>query len=127
MFHDGDLQSGIALAVQQSKAVLCFVQGVSVIPSLTCQMINNYTDDEANSQRWERIVLDDERVSPMNPNLISRHRQTMSGCSSNTSECCRLANTCWLPRSQISLPVLSNRRYTYCDHHTVSGFRFGVK
>jgi hypothetical protein len=27
MFHAGDLQSGIALAVQQAKSVLCFVEG----------------------------------------------------------------------------------------------------
>jgi hypothetical protein len=27
MFHQGDLQSGIALAVQQTKIVLCFVRG----------------------------------------------------------------------------------------------------
>jgi hypothetical protein len=27
MFHKGDLQSGIALAVQQAKSVLCFVKG----------------------------------------------------------------------------------------------------
>jgi len=30
MFHKGDLQSGIALAVQQSKAVLCFVHGQTI-------------------------------------------------------------------------------------------------
>jgi hypothetical protein len=27
MFYEGDLQSGIALAVQQAKSVLCFVIG----------------------------------------------------------------------------------------------------
>jgi len=27
MFHDGDLQSGIARAVQESKSVVCFVNG----------------------------------------------------------------------------------------------------
>lgn len=29
MFFDGDLQSGIALALSQSKSVACFVKGVS--------------------------------------------------------------------------------------------------
>lgn len=28
MFYEGDLQSGIARAVQESKSVLCFVNGV---------------------------------------------------------------------------------------------------
>lgn len=27
MFHEGDLQSGVALAVQQGRSVLCFVKG----------------------------------------------------------------------------------------------------
>jgi hypothetical protein len=27
IFHEGDLQSGIALAMQQAKIVLCFVKG----------------------------------------------------------------------------------------------------
>jgi hypothetical protein len=27
MFYDGDLQSGIALAVREAKSVICFIQG----------------------------------------------------------------------------------------------------
>lgn len=27
MFHEGDLQTGIALAIQESKSVICFVTG----------------------------------------------------------------------------------------------------
>lgn len=36
MFHEGDLQSGIALAVQQAKSVLCFVRGELPGPTLSC-------------------------------------------------------------------------------------------
>ena len=43
MFHDGDLQSGIALAVQSQRAVLCFVH-----------------DDTETSKRWEEILYEDE-------------------------------------------------------------------
>ncbi|KAL2401028.1 hypothetical protein ABEF95_000008, partial [Exophiala dermatitidis] len=46
MFHDGDLQSGIALALRDSKAVLCFVQ-----------------DDSETSRQWED-VLTDASISP---------------------------------------------------------------
>ncbi|EXJ92060.1 hypothetical protein A1O3_00610 [Capronia epimyces CBS 606.96] len=46
MFHDGDIQSGIALALDQSKAVLCFVH-----------------DDSDRSRQWEN-VLRDASVSP---------------------------------------------------------------
>ncbi|KAJ9613002.1 hypothetical protein H2200_002943 [Cladophialophora chaetospira] len=42
MFHAGDLQSGIGLAVQQSKAVLCFVH-----------------DDTETSAEWETTLKDD--------------------------------------------------------------------
>lgn len=30
MFFEGDLQSGIALAIQQTKRVVCFVRGMHV-------------------------------------------------------------------------------------------------
>lgn len=43
MFHDGDLQSGISLAVQSQRAVLCFVH-----------------DDTETSKRWEEILYEDE-------------------------------------------------------------------
>ncbi|KIW63611.1 hypothetical protein PV04_08597 [Phialophora macrospora] len=45
MFHEGDLHSGIGLALQQSKAVLCFVH-----------------DDTETSAQWE-AVLRDEAIS----------------------------------------------------------------
>lgn len=41
MFHQGDLQSGIGLAVQQAKAVLCFVHGEEYVPGL---LTNQSTD-----------------------------------------------------------------------------------
>ena len=41
MFHQGDLQSGIALAVQQAKMVLCFVK-----------------DQSSTSQDWEGVLSD---------------------------------------------------------------------
>src|ERR1700738_961877 len=41
MFYEGDLQSGIALAVQQAKAVLCFVK-----------------DESSTSEQWEAVLSD---------------------------------------------------------------------
>jgi hypothetical protein len=41
MFYEGDLQSGIALAVQQAKAVLCFV-----------------ADESSTSGQWEAVLSD---------------------------------------------------------------------
>jgi hypothetical protein len=43
MFYEGDLQSGIALAVQQAKSVLCFVRGE--LPRLTITSYWNLTED----------------------------------------------------------------------------------
>ncbi|KAF2805297.1 uncharacterized protein BDZ99DRAFT_574890 [Mytilinidion resinicola] len=48
MFHQGDLQSGIALAIQQSKSVACFVR-----------------DDNEESELWEANWLQDEDVSSL--------------------------------------------------------------
>ncbi|KAN0072171.1 hypothetical protein V8E54_009900 [Elaphomyces granulatus] len=42
MFYDGDLQSGIALAVREAKSVICFVR-----------------DDEEESTLWEKEYFDD--------------------------------------------------------------------
>ncbi|KIW07722.1 uncharacterized protein PV09_01653 [Verruconis gallopava] len=46
MFHEGDLQSGIGLAIQQSKSVACFVR-----------------DDSLESSQWENEWLQDDEVS----------------------------------------------------------------
>ncbi|KAK8204786.1 hypothetical protein IWZ01DRAFT_512346 [Phyllosticta capitalensis] len=46
MFHQGDLQSGIALALQQSKSVSCFV-----------------TDDSEESKIWEEEWLQDSTIA----------------------------------------------------------------
>jgi len=43
MFHKGDLQSGIALAVQQAKAVLCFVEGEEYLSTLLTDRLTNYS------------------------------------------------------------------------------------
>ncbi|KAF2488984.1 hypothetical protein BU16DRAFT_220499 [Lophium mytilinum] len=48
MFHQGDLQSGIALAIQQSKSVACFVR-----------------DDNEESELWEEDWLQDEDISSL--------------------------------------------------------------
>lgn len=61
MFHHGDLQSGIALAVEQSKAVLCFVHGIpSVLPRANDSKLTS-SDDSDTSKQWED-VLEDEPV-----------------------------------------------------------------
>ncbi|KAK7537243.1 uncharacterized protein J3D65DRAFT_624863 [Phyllosticta citribraziliensis] len=48
MFHQGDLQSGISLALQQSKSVACFV-----------------TDDSDESRLWQDEWLHDERIAEL--------------------------------------------------------------
>lgn len=50
MFHTGDLQSGIALAVQNMKAVVCFVRGELVT---VCYAPGRaYTD-----RSWKQMIL----------------------------------------------------------------------
>lgn len=46
MFFDGDLQSGIALALSESKSVACFVKG-----------------DDEQSSLWEKDFLKDEQIT----------------------------------------------------------------
>lgn len=62
MFHQGDLQSGIGLAVQQAKAVLCFVNGMysAFLEHLhSTSSLNDRPDGSDVSKQWESILLDD--------------------------------------------------------------------
>lgn len=43
MFYEGDLQSGIALAMQQAKMVLCFVTGE--LPQVKIALYSTMTED----------------------------------------------------------------------------------
>jgi hypothetical protein len=58
MFHEGSLQSGIALAIQQQKLVACFVQGKFVnLQSHGGSGLTDQTDDGATSKEWENEWL----------------------------------------------------------------------
>ena len=63
MFHEGDLQSGIAKAVADSKAVLCFVHGMSShrLPWFPWRKWTDMTDYDLDgselSQLWEDEYL----------------------------------------------------------------------
>lgn len=61
MFHEGDLQSGIGLAVQQAKAVLCFVHGEIMLLgfSLIHRLTESRPDESDTSNQWESILQDD--------------------------------------------------------------------
>ncbi|KAI9875239.1 MAG: hypothetical protein M1830_008721, partial [Pleopsidium flavum] len=48
MFFNGDLQSGIALAISESKLVACFIR-----------------DDEEESSSWEDVYLQDDEIAPL--------------------------------------------------------------
>ncbi|ETN42035.1 uncharacterized protein HMPREF1541_03974 [Cyphellophora europaea CBS 101466] len=54
-FHDGDLQSGIALAIQQQMAVLCFV----------------HADDSDKSQEWEGVLLSSPFSEHMHEQVVA--------------------------------------------------------
>ncbi|OAX80816.1 hypothetical protein ACJ72_04847 [Emergomyces africanus] len=48
MFYEGDLQSGIALAVSEAKHVICFVR-----------------DETDESAKWQNEYLEDEEIAPL--------------------------------------------------------------
>lgn len=68
MFHQGDLQSGIALAIQQSKSVACFVRGTRSTPSCVDESThsNRTLDDDRESSEWENEWLQEEQVRGAN-------------------------------------------------------------
>jgi len=65
MFYEGDLQSGIAKAVQESKLVVCFVTGnVARVHGWICTCEANIcADDGEESLIWENDFLQDDIVT----------------------------------------------------------------
>lgn len=57
MFHEGTLQSGIALAIQQQKLVACFVRGDCDILSECGDGVDRCVDESATSRQWEEEWL----------------------------------------------------------------------
>lgn len=64
MFHEGDIQSGIALALKESRYVICLVRGTSDAELLTlASLLTRYAADDAEaSSTWEHQYLADEEV-----------------------------------------------------------------
>lgn len=56
MFHQGTLQSGITLAIQQQKLVACFVRG-ELITSECGGDLTIWLDEGATSKQWEEEWL----------------------------------------------------------------------
>lgn len=65
MFHNGDLQSGIALALSHTKLLACFVAGLR---ASTCLLWRGWliralkSDDTQESSLWEQDYLQDITV-----------------------------------------------------------------
>lgn len=57
MFHEGSLQSGIALAIQESKLVACFVRGETISASGCGAELIPWSDEGAASKQWEEEWL----------------------------------------------------------------------
>jgi hypothetical protein len=70
MFHDGDLQSGIALAVESQRAVLCFIYGMPplVIHDPTHLPV---ADDTKASSDWEQIISDDQICTMLQDHVVA--------------------------------------------------------
>jgi hypothetical protein len=68
LFYQGSLQEGIAAAVRDTKAVICFVRGQYYLPALTDMLLTRglkYTDDEELSTTWEETYFGDDEVCPL--------------------------------------------------------------
>jgi len=77
MFHDGNLQTGITTAIQQSKLIACFVR-----------------DDEEESALWESDYLQDEHLQ----SLLST-RTVLLRLQAGSQEAGYLAAICPIPKN----------------------------
>ena len=72
MFYEGDLQSGIGKAVQESKLVACFVTGTFRIRDFGEFLLTMCPDDTEESQLWENEFLQADGVSPLSSGNFGR-------------------------------------------------------
>lgn len=62
-FFQGSLQEGIGAALQQSRSVVCFVTGMSlVLFQIWSQVADLIIDEQDESQTWENEYLKEEEV-----------------------------------------------------------------
>lgn len=61
MFFDGDLQTGVALALEQSRVVVCFVTGLSLTRWTWRQLTVSQGANDL-SRLWENEYLQDKEV-----------------------------------------------------------------
>ncbi|KIW99786.1 uncharacterized protein Z518_10714 [Rhinocladiella mackenziei CBS 650.93] len=76
MFHEGDIQSGIGLALQQSKAVLCFVQ-----------------DNTETSTQWEEVLTEAPIASAVSSQAVALRLQASSQEAGFLSPICTINST----------------------------------
>ncbi|KAI1619469.1 hypothetical protein EDD37DRAFT_206957 [Exophiala viscosa] len=76
MFHEGDLQSGVALALQQSKAVLCFVQ-----------------DQSETSKEWEDVLKEPQIATAVTGQTIALRLEAGSQEAGFLSPICPINST----------------------------------
>lgn len=93
MFYDGDLQSGIALAVKDSKSVACFVKGFLILQSPSAHAL---TDCILCSGRRIEFTMG-ERV------LTGRSNQTCSQFKSSGFPYPRRISRSWVHGSILSV------------------------
>lgn len=60
MFHQGDLQSGISLAIQEQKLVACFVRQGKLLALNSMALADTIADDDHWSKTWEEQWLTDQ-------------------------------------------------------------------
>ncbi|KIV86623.1 hypothetical protein PV11_02223 [Exophiala sideris] len=76
MFHEGDLQSGVALALQQSKAVLCFVQ-----------------DQSETSRQWEDVLREPHIAAAITDQAVALRLEAGSQEAGFLSPICPINST----------------------------------
>lgn len=78
LFYSGTLQEGIALAVNETKAVVCFARGWLYLPAsrhLISAWLNCYADDTELSSTWEEDYFAESEVID-----LFMQRCLFSGC-----------------------------------------------
>ena len=123
MFHQGDLQSGIGLAVQQSKAVLCFIQGTSADAPLQQPLLCRPTNTSClqmirmpahSGKKFSRTIL---YALSQSTTALSRSFITVVLCHRSPDHC--TAPPGGLARGGLPTTYCPNTKYSGCTNYKV--------
>ena len=120
-FYDGDLKSGIAKAIQQSKAVVIFLRGATQVFAMlrSEQQLTANKTKTLKARIGHRIFSQGKMYSLPSDASLAIHLRSRTGVRCPYLQCRRTPNRQRLPTRGLSLCFLQGRWISFASGHNV--------